>query len=139
MTQLKALVTEQSLSQQVLFVAGTDQPEAYFSVADFFVMSSRYEPLGQTVLEALASGLPVVAFKNTGDIVTAPQELLGEQGALYAQSADPASLAVAMDAAVATMHTEDYTKSCEQNRLLAENKFAWQTLCDDLLVAQHHD
>ena len=50
-------------------------------MADIFAMSSTYEPLGQTILEALASGLPIVAFK--GSVITATSELLSPNEAVY--------------------------------------------------------
>lgn len=59
---------------------GQELSEAYAS-ADVFVMPSETETLGFVVLEAMASGVPVVAVAAGGltDILTRP----GETGLLY--------------------------------------------------------
>jgi sulfoquinovosyltransferase len=59
---------------------GQDLSEAYAS-GDIFVMPSETETLGFVVLEAMASGIPVVAVAAGGltDILTRP----GETGLLY--------------------------------------------------------
>jgi sulfoquinovosyltransferase len=56
---------------------------AAYASADVFVMPSETETLGFVVLEAMASGVPVVSVAAGGltDIITRP----GETGFLYAQ------------------------------------------------------
>jgi glycosyltransferase involved in cell wall biosynthesis len=50
------------IGDAVRLVGFQENPFAYFGAADIFVLSSRYEGLPNVVLEALASGCPVVAF-----------------------------------------------------------------------------
>ena len=54
------------LSNEVLFVGSTDEPEKYYGAADLLVHPTFYDPCSLTVLEALASGLPVITTASNG-------------------------------------------------------------------------
>lgn len=68
-----------------------DVPELMKAV-DFLVFPSRYEPFGLVVIEAMASGLPVITAATTGaaDLITP------ESGIVIADSDDVKALAKAM-------------------------------------------
>jgi glycosyltransferase involved in cell wall biosynthesis len=63
---LQKLANTEGVSEQVSFLGFTDNPYQYFSEADVFVLSSRYEGLPNVVLEALALGTPVIALPSPG-------------------------------------------------------------------------
>ena len=54
------------VSDEVAFVGSTDEPERYYGAADLLVHPTFYDPCSLTVLEALASGLPVVTTALNG-------------------------------------------------------------------------
>ena len=54
------------ISGEVLFVGSTDEPEKYYGAADLLVHPSFYDACSLTVLEALASGLPVITSSSNG-------------------------------------------------------------------------
>jgi glycosyltransferase involved in cell wall biosynthesis len=65
-------VAELKLSDRVHFLGyRRDMPQLH-QTSDFFVFPSRYEPFGLVVIEAMASGKPVITAKSTGaaDLVT---------------------------------------------------------------------
>jgi glycosyltransferase involved in cell wall biosynthesis len=58
------LAQECEVSDRVFFYSRTTEPELFYRLADVFAMTSRYEAFGQVLLEATASGLPVVSFRG---------------------------------------------------------------------------
>jgi len=59
---LHSLIEELKLTDAVTVLPFTDRPFDYYRTADVFAFSSHMEGLGTAVLEAMAAGLPVVAY-----------------------------------------------------------------------------
>jgi len=64
------------ISKEVIFAGSTDEPEKYYGAADLLVHPTFYDACSLTVLEALASGLPVITTSSNGasGILTNGQE-----------------------------------------------------------------
>jgi glycosyltransferase involved in cell wall biosynthesis len=60
-TRARAYVAEHALGSRVRFEGPVADPSPFFRAADSFVQPSHFEALGNTALEAMASGVPVVA------------------------------------------------------------------------------
>jgi glycosyltransferase involved in cell wall biosynthesis len=50
----------------VRFLGWRDDPSALYAAADLCLFPSRYEPLGNVVIQAWAHGLPVIAAASQG-------------------------------------------------------------------------
>ncbi|WP_169304884.1 glycosyltransferase [Halorhabdus utahensis] len=90
---LKKLAANLGIEQSVSFEGYVSDPYPYFSAADLFVLSSRWEGFGNVIVEAMMVGTPVVAT----DCPVGPAEVLsdGEFGKL-APVGDPDGLAHAI-------------------------------------------
>jgi glycosyltransferase involved in cell wall biosynthesis len=79
--ELKALADELGVADRVRFLGWRSDAGALYRAADVCVFPSRYEPLGNTVIQAWAHGLPVVACASKG-----PAALIhdGQDGRLVA-------------------------------------------------------
>ncbi|MBS0298146.1 MAG: glycosyltransferase [Proteobacteria bacterium] len=64
--ELKALAAELDVADRVRFLGWRSDAGALYRAADVCVFPSRYEPLGNTVIQAWAHGLPVVAAASKG-------------------------------------------------------------------------
>jgi UDP-glucose:(heptosyl)LPS alpha-1,3-glucosyltransferase len=62
--------------EEVIFAGSTDEPEKYYGASDLLVHPTFYDACSLTVLEALASGLPVITTHSNGasGIITEGQE-----------------------------------------------------------------
>lgn len=78
--ELEEQIAALGLSQHVRLPGFKARPDVYLDRASLFVMPSRYEGLGNVIIEALAMGVPVVAT----DCQSGPREILdgGRYGCL---------------------------------------------------------
>ena len=89
--ELKALAVQLGVSGRVRFLGWREDAASLYRTADVCLFPSRFEPLGNVVIQAWAHGLPVVAAMSDG-----PAGLIRpEQDGLLIPINDPRSLALA--------------------------------------------
>ena len=103
-SDLRALTAELGIADKVIFAGFHADPTQFYRTADLFVLSSDYEGFGNVIVEALASGTPVVST----DCPSGPSEILqgGRYGALVPVG-DANALAEAIEVALSTEHDRD--------------------------------
>lgn len=88
---LRWLTDELDLADRVHFLGHVSQPLRVIADADVYVMSSREEGLGTSVLDAMARGIPV-ASTSAGGL----SEMLYEGGGILVPPRNPGALAAAV-------------------------------------------
>jgi glycosyltransferase involved in cell wall biosynthesis len=113
---LRARAVDLGLSGRIHFLGYRQDVPALMMAADLFVLPSRWEGCPMVVLEAMASGLPIVATAVGG-----VPELIedGVHGRLVTP-ADPAALAAAIHGALAHPDLTARMASEAQKRVIAE-------------------
>lgn len=74
MKKLKRSIVKYNLTDRVVIVGKLKTKELadFYSSSDIYVSASKWEGFGLTIVEAMACGLPIIAYKNSG-----PSEILG--------------------------------------------------------------
>lgn len=101
---LEQLTANLGIASRVSFT-GTllgEQVPAVFQESDIFVLPSREEGFGVALIEAMATGLPVVATRSGG-----PQDIVTENDGLLVDPGDAAGLADAMLSLIRNMDSFD--------------------------------
>lgn len=131
-SELQSLVNDLGLKNRVRLLESSSTPELFYRAANAFVLPSIYEPLGQTLLEALASGLPIVAFdSDQQNIHTATKELMSSANAVFAETLNAKALSVAMRK-IMNMTESELSEMSVKNSTLAREKYSWLALSQDL-------
>ena len=125
--QYREQIRSLNLDCRVHIRSATQRVEDYFKASDVFAMSSNYEPLGQTILEALASGLPIAAFSEAAGVMTATEELGFNEYIAFADRYDSDDLAQCIERQL-SMCGEKRREQAE----MAQQTYSWSKLLDEL-------
>ncbi len=125
-SNLERLTAEKELTRHVRFLGWIDRDTIVtrYRQADLFVTATTWEGMPNTVLEAMACGLPVVATRASG-----LEELVQEGVNGYLVSInDPASLAERLADLVNNPYERQ--RMGKESRKIAEREFAWEHITE---------
>lgn len=94
---LQQLIKDLSLQHKVFLAGSSEQPFAVVQAPSLFLMGSYYEGFPNAMLEALASGIPVVAFNAPGGI---RELLINNENGLLVEGNDEIKFAEAIENAL---------------------------------------
>lgn len=120
------------LETKVILAGKTSRVEDYYRACDVFVMSSTYEPLGQTILEAASTGMRLVAFHPNSGVITATNELELDYAIDYASELTSASLANAMSKSLLAISNQD----AKDISLQTQKLYSWSALLHHLQATE---
>ena len=114
------------LARRVEFLGGREDVRPLYAAADCFILPTRYDPFPNTVLEALAMGLPAIIGRRSGAAEVVRQ---GESG-WVCEPGDPAGLARLMHEAA---------RASRDNRMQAAARCAAEPYGIDLMASRLTD
>jgi len=130
-TALKTRCRELGMETAVRFAGYVNSPAAYFPGASAFVLSSRHEGLPNSLLEASAGGLPIVALPASQGVVDL---LRGQPGAWLAKEVSSAALASTLFTALEALRPgERFAHSFIQEFRVVRVVGAYEALIDAVL------
>ena len=124
--ELRKLSQELNVSERIFFlgrIPSENMPQIYRQ-NDVFVMSSAHEGMSNAMLEAMASGLPIITTRCEG-----VEELITDNG-IVTERADAESFAEALK--ILAQGDKSYKQMCTASRTQAE-KLSWNTVARQYL------
>ncbi len=121
------LISRFGLEEKIIFKGWIPQSDlvGFYNLADLFILTSFYESFGMVILEAMASGCPVIASK-TGAI----PEIAGD-AALFIDPYDPDNIAEAIEILLCR---EDLRKGLRNRGLERARGFGWDRCARETLL-----
>jgi glycosyltransferase involved in cell wall biosynthesis len=119
---LEELVQELGLSNKVYFIGKVGNVSDWYEVADVFVLSSRSEGFPGVLVEAMASGLPVISF----DCNTGPRDIITND--LNGILIKPESKTALKEAMCLLANNENLRKSLSSNAIKIRDTLSMETI-----------
>ena len=124
--KLDTIIAELNLRSMITWLPVLPEADLprYYQAADVFVLPSRYEPFGIVMLEAMASGVPVVATQEGGPSKVIEQ---GVDGLLV----DPTNATQFSDAMNDLLGSQDKRSAFGlRAREKVQEKYGWKVIAD---------
>lgn len=119
-------IAASELPGRVLFAGQQDSTVDYYLAADAFLLTSREDPFPLVNLEALARGLPIVAFRGAGGA----EEALADDAGILVPYLDTAEMARAV---VRLLEAPRYRAEISQRALSrARERYRWDRFIGEL-------
>lgn len=125
-TSLKAFAAKLKVTDRIVFkgfVSHADLP-GYLQASDIFTRPSRSEGLGNSFLEAMAAGIPVIATPVGG----IPDFLTDGETGLFCEVGHPGSLARKVEKFAKDHESRDYI--VKQARKMVEERYQWKSIAE---------
>jgi len=121
------LARQLNLSDKIIFAGAQIEMNKFYSAGDIFVFPTMYEPFGLVIIEAMASGLPVIVSKLAG-----AAELIsnGKEGFLLDNPKDINQLAFFLDKLV---NDNQLRINMGQNARKKAESFSWDKISHQIL------
>lgn len=128
-TFFRQQVEHDGLAARVIFTGATSRVDDYYRACNLFIMPTITEGFGQTLIEAAACGLRIVAFHRSAGVVTATHEM-GLDGTIeYATELSADALAGAVLRAMKSMPDGSIDAASEY----VHKSYCWDALLEQLL------
>lgn len=133
LSYLKALSVQEGMERDVIFWGQAD----YFSIpkfykgADICVFPSRHEAFGIVILEAMASGKPVVA-SNGGAI---PETISDGENGILVKPDDPDALA---ESILTLLRNDTLRNRLSRNALKTATNYSWDNIAEKYISLYKH-
>ena len=125
MEQMQALAASMGIAEHVIFVGSTTNVYPYLQEADVFLLPSKYEGMPMTVIEAMGTGLPIVA-SNVGGL----SDMIDHGRSGFLAEVDAKATA---EAVIKLLQSQALRESFGREAKADSNQFSAQTMAEEYL------
>lgn len=130
---LLSIAKEYNIEQFVHLLGFKSNPYKYMKHAKFLVMSSLYEGFGMVIIEALASGTPVISF----NCPTGPKEIIThKENGLLVEDQNTSKLKDSMNLFI---ENEELYKYCKNQALSSVDRFSIERIGKQWLALMNNN
>ncbi len=126
--RMTARAKAKGCSDDLRLLPRVDDVERYYAAADVLLLPSREDPFPSVVLEAMAYGLPVVAFADA----TGASDLIARAGGALVPYLDTEAMAAAVQHLLADPDAR--RRIADESRSIVDREFVWLDYVYDLLA-----
>ena len=121
------LAEQKQARERIIFVPHSSILHQYYAASDIFVFPTIYEPFGLVIVEAMASGLPVITSRSAGaaDFITD-----GVDGLLLSDPSDINDLATKIDL---LLSNAELRKTMGERARKTAEKLSWERVAEKTL------
>jgi UDP-glucose:(heptosyl)LPS alpha-1,3-glucosyltransferase len=121
------LASKRRVKNKILFLKKSQKIAKFFALADIFLLPTLYEPFGLVILEAMASGLPVITSKSAG-----VSELIenGKEGLLLKDPKNPYEI---VDKIKKLIKSDTLRGEIAKNARKKAEKYSWEITAKGIL------
>ncbi|GAI64408.1 unnamed protein product, partial [marine sediment metagenome] len=116
---------------RIIFVPHSSNLWEYYAASDVFVFPTIYEPFGLVIIEAMASGLPVITSRVAG---AADLIIDGVNGLLLRAASDVNDLAAKIEL---LLSNAELRKAMGERARVTAEKFSWDQVAQKTLGVYH--
>jgi UDP-glucose:(heptosyl)LPS alpha-1,3-glucosyltransferase len=113
--------------ERIIFVSGSSNLWEYYAASDIFVFPTIYEPFGLVIVEAMASGLPVITSRSAG---IADFMADGVDGLLLSDPGDINDLAAKIEL---LLSSAELRKTMGERARKTAEKLSWERVAEKTL------
>lgn len=127
------IINKNNLKDKVLLFNSTTSPESFYKMADVFLMTSKYESFGQTILEACVSGLQIISFNRKSGVNTNIELMLSDCEGVYL--VEEQSIDALADTIIKSFEDKEITQaSFIKNQDILSKRYSWNNFVSSLNI-----
>lgn len=121
----KKIISKYHLESKVRILESTKTPEDLYKLSDAFLMTSKYESFGQTILEAGAAELKIIAFGKESGVNTNTESILSKYNQLFIVN-EQSALQLSNKILAAFSNSDNSTKIISKNNNVLSERYSWK-------------